>query len=1449
MARNDHASSDGTAAAKLAAEQRRRWSAGQPVAVEELLSEFDHPSIDSEELAQLAFAEFQFRQSTDEALDPADFLSRFPTCVDWLTELFQDAAPDADGTILESSSALETADVMPEEDTPDAEVADPDATVAVTIGDGELARTRLSEDDDDTIIESDIPEGFPAPVATPSADERHRPRPAASDATGPRFKLGPEIARGGMGRIIHAHDERIRRDVAYKKLLPRAMKSKEARSRFVEEAQVTGQLEHSGIVPIYEMGIAADGAPFYAMKLVRGETFEDAIDTWRAMHDSDPQKRVEFNALLRHFIDICNTMAFAHNNGVLHRDLKPQNVMLGEFGETLVLDWGLAKVLAAESEDEGGDGTATTAADTGLLDSASLDDADSDSDPEAPTATLSNPDESGDDPYLGRTVTTDERLTQTRHGRVLGTPAYMSPEQAMGDHSILDARTDVYALGAILYRMLTGRTPVGAQPTVRKAIRAVREGNIKPVREISPGTPRALEAICQKALKLDRDDRYPSAIALKKDVEAWLADEPVSAYPEPLHQRAWRFIKRHRLAVAATVAVAFTAIVVPFTLETMRHIEIVASVEALVERADEAEAEGQFESAQSLLAQAEGLVSNEPELSDVAREVSERRRQLEQTLRDEAIASRNRAVEQSLLAEARRLVAESRSAQVDKPRLSLLLAAQAVELSRYTGQDLVPAAVQNLHDVIGRFGGSGLHEHTGPIQSLAMSNDGRWLLSGSADRKARLWVMDGPIESVELFGHEGAVTAVLITPDGRYAVTAGEDAAVALWDVQLDPQPDPAFVLLGHKQPVTCMAVSPDSRWLATSGLDTEIRVWDLMADEPDSGPAVLLGHSDSVNALRFSPDGSTLFSGSDDRVVAAWAIPVAGAEPEPLRLLVGHESDITSMDLSADGKWLASGDSDGGVSVWNTVDADSPTQSFDTGRFAVTGLSFSPDGSDFAVATANGTCLIWTIVGGACEQSAEFDVHAAAINDLLWLTSPVRIVTASDDRTVHIQNWPSDENDIGTTLRIHEEGVSALTASDDGRQLVGGSLDGSLQVWDTTRADPGLSPNVVNGHSRQVQQLELTSAGRRVATVSTDRDHSVRLWQHFGFVGMKSDGAVDTALQSLGRITAAAWHPTELRVVLGGTDGQVVLVDPASGTAARTLTGLSESVTDIRLSWDGTQVAAAADNGQLAIWTLAVANDTDGKLLAMPDADLTSIAWAPDDGSLAVGDDNGGVYVVSPGKPGSRVLMPGSHDRAVNRVAFSPDGKWLASVSDDKTLRLWSRSEESAEPTSPRILLRHTESVYSLIFTPDSRHLVTVSDDSTAVVWPIESENSADDARLLEGHEKGIRSIALLPDGSTALTGSDDGTVRMWDLSLENPSAASVLIRNFGESVRSLSVEPVSSTLFAGTRSGRIAVWPLDIKTMLSLAKDTAGRSLTESEALQFEPDLSEFEQTADRK
>jgi serine/threonine-protein kinase len=335
---------------------------------------------------------------------------------------------------------------------------------------------------------------------------------------GRRFRVLRPHARGGLGAVFIALDAELHREVALKQILDQHADDPTSRQRFLLEAEITGGLEHPGIVPVYGLGSYADGRPYYAMRFIKGDSLKEAIGRFHGdgALKTDPGRRsLGLRKLLHRFTDVCNAIEYAHSRGVRHRDIKPGNIIVGKHGETLVVDWGLAKA-------------------TGRAE------------PGAEERTLVPSSASGS--------------AETLPGSALGTPAYMSPEQARGEIENLGPRSDVYSLGATLYCLLTGRAPAEGDD-VGAVLRAVQRAEFRPPRQLDPAIDRALEAVSLKAMALRPQERYATPRALAEDLERWMADEPVSAWREPRWKRWARWGRRHQPAVAGAAALLVAAVV------------------------------------------------------------------------------------------------------------------------------------------------------------------------------------------------------------------------------------------------------------------------------------------------------------------------------------------------------------------------------------------------------------------------------------------------------------------------------------------------------------------------------------------------------------------------------------------------------------------------------------------------------------------------------------------------------------------------------------------------------------------------------------------------------------------------------------------------------------------------------------------------------------------------
>jgi WD40 repeat protein/tRNA A-37 threonylcarbamoyl transferase component Bud32 len=1093
---------------------------------------------------------------------------------------------------------------------------------------------------------------------------------AAQTCPGMRFRVLRRHARGGLGEVFVARDEEVPREVALKEIQCHA-DSPETRARFLQEAEITGGLEHPGIVPVYGLGQYADGRPYYAMRFIKGDSLRDAIDRFHRDQGKARAKRLELRELLARFIDVCNAIAYAHSRGVLHRDLKPGNVMLGKYGETLVVDWGLAKPLGQN---------------------------------EAVPA-------DGEQPLV---LSRDSGSVKTAAGSAMGTPQFMSPEQAAGQLDQLGLASDVYSLGGTLYCLLTGQPPF-ADTDIGTLLKKVQCGAFLPPRQVKRTVPPALEAICLKAMALKPEDRYSSPEALADDIKHWLADEPVAVYREPWTGRLWRWARRHHTGVTAVAA----ALLALFGASLWYQGHLAAALtqsRRLQKEAEDAHAAASRRLVRLRVASGTQLVNDgdllgslpwfaqvlQLEHDNPERAAMNRIRLgtvLQQCPKFSQLWFHNgRVLWATFSPDGRRAVTCGTD---DKARIWDVASGQPIGVPLVHGENVVfvtfnadgtrvatasadgtagvwdAASGQPLtgalrHDgrvFSARFNVAGDRlltagedatarlwdtttgketlrlKHAGPVNDAGWSHDGSRLVTASADHTARIWnaVSGQPVG--EALRHKGAVQAAVFDARGNQVATASTDYTARVWDAATGkPLTEP----LEHHGPVHRAVFSPDSEghWLVTASADNKARIWD---GRRGYGLHATLRHGSDVYDARFSPDGKLLATASDDNTARVWELATGDPHETPLK----HVATVYRVTFSPDSKQVLTACADGSARIWHIDAVGAPEMALlhDT---EVTSASFHPHGQYVLTADAGGTAAVWEVASGKRLE-------------------PV----------------------MKHSKRVHRAIYSA-----DGRRILTASADHTARVWDAATRRP-LGPPLE--HRQDVPQAEFSPDGQRVVTASADR--TARIWDPL------SGRVLCEFAGHNGPVNWVIFSPDGKCVATAGGDKNAQLRDAASGALLFPPLQHQENVEHVAFSADGRYLVTASDDRTAQVWDAQT-----GKRIGQPmrHADKVYKAqFSPDSQGVVTssGDNTARIWDAATGKP---LTPPLRHSGTVNRAQFSPDGRHVVTASDDATARVW--DSVTGQPLTPP--LRHRLPVANAYFSPRGARVVTASNDKTARIW-----------------------------------------------------------------------------------------------------------------------------------
>ncbi|MBN9521636.1 protein kinase [bacterium] len=986
------------------------------------------------------------------------------------------------------------------------------------------------------------------------------------------YRILRELGSGGMGTVYEAEQDNPRRAVALKVIRPGVSTPGLVR-RFTHEAQILGRLQHPGIAQVYEAGLTADGQPYFVMELVAGVSLDRYVR----------QRALDVPARLGLFARVCDAVQHAHDRGVIHRDLKPGNILVDGTGQPKVLDFGVARATDADFR--------TTA-------------------------------------------------SRTEAGQIVGTLNYMSPEQLAGDPALVDRRADVYALGVLLFELLADQLPYDlAGLPLPEAARVIRDQDPSSLGSVCRSLRGDVETIVATALEKDRTRRYASADELAADVRRHLSHEPIRARPPSAAYLLRKFARRHKPLVAGAAGVV-AALVVGMIGTTWFALEEAEQRRLAEDKTrDEAAARAQAETNRALAEM--NLARAEENRRDARRNLYLANVRL--TLR--AWEQGQATVMRGLLDEAarggpgdedlrgfewhflrRKAYPEMRTLDGPTGYLTdvtyspngkfLACAGGHGTVIVWDGADGRQIHVLKAHQDESscvcfspdnqRLASSGMDGQvrvwdvaTGTelchwwgatrVEGLAFSPDGRWLASGGWSGAIHVWDSHTGEKKYDKSGaHPEMVMAVAFSPDGRFLASAGADGMARVWNAA-----DGTFLLqlVGHTGYVHDVTFSPDGNRLATAGRDHTARVWDAKTGMP---VATFTGHREMVWGVAFSPDGTHVVSGSRDRTVRIWRAD-DGAEVA----LVAHSAEIKSVAFSPDGARVAAAVTPV-VRVWQRHSPSSPPP-LQGHTKAVLAVAFSPDGQRVASGGMDRSVHLWEAFGG--KKIADRREHTKTVRGVAFSPTGDALASAGDDG--HIRLWDAIDGRPLRTLNGHTPGsMLGVAFHPNGRRLASAGRDGIVRIWDVAdgREVFALPKRGGDGHVGSARGVAFSPDGKRVASAGEDR--TVRVWD------AESGELLRKLTGHKGAVNGVVFGP-DGRLVSGGDDYMLRVWDVEAGRVAQTLVGHTGLVSCVAFSPGGARLASVDHDGMVCLWDAAT-----GKQLLMlrgSAEELFALAFSPD--------------------------------------------------------------------------------------------------------------------------------------------------------------------------------------------------------------------------------------------
>jgi len=1019
-----------------------------------------------------------------------------------------------------------------------------------------------------------------------------------------RYKLLELIGEGGMGLVYLAEQKEPVRRQVALKILKPGMDTKQVIARFEAERQALALLDHSNIARVFDAGTTEAGRPYFVMEYVKGMSITKYCD----------REKLGIEKRLKLFLQVCYAVQHAHQKGIIHRDIKPSNILVSVQDDRAVpkiIDFGIAKAVT-------------------------------------------------------KPLTEDTLFT--KHGQLLGTPEYMSPEQTDMGNQDIDTRADIYSLGVVLYELLTGVLPFEhdvleraslveiqrilqeeepLHPSIRLTglgaeAKKIAERRHTQVVALARRLHRELEWIPLKAMRKERSRRYRSASELADDIQNYLNGAPLIAGPETAMYRVKKFVRKHAGSVV-TAALVAAVIVLGLIVSTAMYLR--------AEKALEKEAAARADAEVAWTAEAEQRKLAEERAEDYRRSLYFNR-----------IALADVSYREGNIRRVRELLA--------------LCPADLRGWEWYRISHISDQACMTLRG------------HERRVFSVSFSPDGKRIVSGSEDKTIKLWDLSTSAELMTLRGHEGGVGAVF-GPNGKRIVSGSTDKTIKVWDAETGEE---VMTLRGHEAPLWCLNLSPDGKKIISGSKDKTIKVWDAA-----TGVEVmtLTGHEDTVSSVAFSPDGKRIVSGSWDKTIKVWDT-ATGAELMTLR---AGKALVLCVSFSPDGKRIVSGSKGKTIQLWDAV-SGAKLMALRGHRSGVAGVAFSPDGKHIVSGSMDNTIKVWDAATGA--ELRTFCEHEGWVDTVAFSPDGKRIVTGSVDKTVKV--WDTTIDHELTTLRPPGGGEVSVAVSPDGKRIISGNIAKTITVWDATSgaevmtlcghgdskyssyspvtvafgpdgkrivsgswdrtvkvwdAQRGVEVMTLRGHEDCVWSVAISPDGKRI--VSGGEDKMVKVW----------DAKMGTELLSIEHesfINSVVFSPDGGRIVVGTSDEMVKVLDASTGAELMTLVGHENEVWSVAFSPDGKRIVSGSANGTIKLWDAITGEEV--MTLRGPKGGIGCIAFSPDGKRIVSGC--GSVIKIWDAQTGAELLTLSGHDYGVRSIAFALHGNCIVSGGWDGTIKLW---------------------------------------------------------------------------------------------------------------------------------------------------------------------------------